>query len=123
MKQALIVVDVQESFRKRPYWRGEDFPVFLKNVQSLIDLARARNIPVVQVFHEELTDDSSHPFSRGSGMVRTMPELRPDPRSLTARRHRSAMRGMPSPLRFQAPLSSIPSTRSISAWPAGNKVS
>ncbi|HVW69039.1 MAG TPA: isochorismatase family protein [Steroidobacteraceae bacterium] len=93
MKQALIVVDVQESFRKRPYWRGEDFPVFLKNVQSLIDLARARNIPVVQVFHEELTDDSSHPFSRGSGMVRTMPELSIDPDAIFHKQVHSAMFG------------------------------
>ena len=42
MKQALIVIDVQESFRKRPYWRGEELPAFLKNVQSLIDRANAR---------------------------------------------------------------------------------
>ena len=52
MKQALIVVDVQESFRKRPYWKGDDLPAFLKNVQSLIDLASARAIPIVQVFHQ-----------------------------------------------------------------------
>jgi nicotinamidase-related amidase len=75
MKQALIVVDVQESFRKRPYWRAEELPAFLANVQSLIDLARARDIPVLQVFHQELNDDVSDPFSRASGLVRPMPEL------------------------------------------------
>ena len=75
MKQALIVVDVQESFRQRPYWQGHELPAFLKNVQSLIDLCRARGIPVVQVFHEELTNDASDPFSRTSGFVRPMPEL------------------------------------------------
>jgi len=75
MKQALIVVDVQESFRQRPYWRGNELPAFLKNVQSLIDLSQARGIPVVQVFHEELTGDASDPFSRSSGLVRAMPEL------------------------------------------------
>ena len=37
MKQALIVVDVQESFRRRPYFREQDLPGFLGNVQSLID--------------------------------------------------------------------------------------
>ena len=41
MKQALIVIDVQESFRQRPYWRGDELPAFLKNVQSLIDQANA----------------------------------------------------------------------------------
>jgi nicotinamidase-related amidase len=75
MKQALIIVDVQESFRKRPYWRGEECPAFLKNVQSLIDLSRSRGIPIVQVFHQELTEDASDPFSRSSGLVRPMPEL------------------------------------------------
>jgi nicotinamidase-related amidase len=75
MKQALIVVDVQESFRKRPYWRADELPAFLKNVQSLIDRANARAIPIAQVFHEELTDDASDPFSRSSGHVRAMSEL------------------------------------------------
>jgi nicotinamidase-related amidase len=75
MNQALIVIDVQESFRHRPYWRGDELPAFLKNVQSLIDLSRARGIAVAQVFHEELTNDPTDPFSRSSGLVRPMPEL------------------------------------------------
>jgi nicotinamidase-related amidase len=75
MKQALIVIDVQESFRQRPYWRADELPTFLKNVQSLIDRSRANGIPVAQVFHEEQTDDATDPFSRASGLVRPMPEL------------------------------------------------
>lgn len=75
MKQALIVVDVQESFRRRPYWRADELPAFLKNVQSLIDLSGARGIPIVQVFHENPTSDASDPFSRSSRFVRPMPEL------------------------------------------------
>jgi nicotinamidase-related amidase len=80
MKQALIVVDVQESFRQRPYWRGEEWPAFLKNVQSLIDRSRSRGLPIAQIFHEDLTEDASDPFSRSSGFVRPMAELslRPD---------------------------------------------
>jgi hypothetical protein len=34
MKQALILVDVQESFRRRPYFRDEELPRCLRNVQS-----------------------------------------------------------------------------------------
>jgi nicotinamidase-related amidase len=75
MNQALIVIDIQESFRKRPYWRGDEFPAFLRNVQSLIDRCRTRGIAVAQVFHEELTSDPLDPFSRASGFVRAMPEL------------------------------------------------
>jgi nicotinamidase-related amidase len=41
MTQALIVIDVQESFRQRPYWRAGEVQAFLKNVQSLVDRARA----------------------------------------------------------------------------------
>ena len=76
MKQALIVVDVQESFRRRPYFQEEDLPAFLRNVQSLIDSCRSRDIPIVQVFHEEPGDDPDNPFCRISGCVRTMHELR-----------------------------------------------
>ena len=75
MKQALIVVDVQESFRRRPYFREEDLPAFLSNVQSLLDRCRSRDIPIAQVFHEEPPDIPDNPFSAASGCVRAMREL------------------------------------------------
>jgi nicotinamidase-related amidase len=50
---ALIVIDVQESFRQRPYWSDEDVPLFLTRLQALIHGARKQGIPVVQVFHVE----------------------------------------------------------------------
>ena len=75
MKQALILVDVQESFRRRPYFRDEELPRFLRNVQSLINRCQSRGIALVQVFHQELTDDAANPFSAASGCVRAMPEL------------------------------------------------
>lgn len=75
MKQALIVVDVQESFRRRPYFRDEELPQFLRNVQSLINRCQARDIAVVQVLHQELSDDAGNPFTVASGCVRAMPEL------------------------------------------------
>ena len=46
MPQALLVIDVQESFRRRPYWQPEEAPAFLANVQALADRCRARGIPV-----------------------------------------------------------------------------
>ena len=75
MPQALLVIDVQESFRHRPYFRPEGVAAFLRNVQSLIDRCDSRGIPVVQVFHRELPDDPANPFAAASGWVRTMPEL------------------------------------------------
>ncbi|HEU4636219.1 MAG TPA: isochorismatase family protein [Edaphobacter sp.] len=65
---ALLVVDVQESFRHRPYWSGADVPRFMERVQALVDGARAQAIPVVQIFHVE----PAGAFSLKSGHVRTM---------------------------------------------------
>jgi len=75
MKQALILVDVQESFRRRPYFRDEELPRFLRNVQSLINRCQSRDIALLQVFHEELSGDAANPFAAASGCVRAMPEL------------------------------------------------
>jgi nicotinamidase-related amidase len=75
MKQALIVIDVQESFRRRPYFREQDLPAFVRNVQSLIDRCQARSIPIVQVFHQEPGDDVDNPFTAASGCVRALREL------------------------------------------------
>ena len=72
---ALIVVDVQESFRYRPYWRDSDAQAFLERLQALIDGAGALGIPIVQVFHVE----DSGVFSLASGHVRTLAGLRLEP--------------------------------------------
>src|SRR5262249_1575767 len=73
---ALLVIDVQESFRARPYWRAEEVPGFLDNVQSLIDAFRQRGLPIVQVFHQEPKTEASNPFNPASGLVRPLSELR-----------------------------------------------
>lgn len=93
MKQALIVIDVQESFRRRPYFRPEELPAFLRNVQSLIDRCRARGIPIVQVFHQEPDEDPANPFSAASGCVRSMPELSIEPDVQVLKQVHSAMFG------------------------------
>ena len=93
MKQALIVVDVQESFRRRPYFREHDLPAFLRNVQSLIERCEARGIPVVQVFHQELPDDPGNPFTAASGYVRAMPEIALHPAAVFYKQVHSAMFG------------------------------
>jgi len=86
---ALIVVDVQESFRQRPYWDGADVPAFLDSLQRLIDGAKARRIPVVQIFHVE--DEGV--FSQASGFVRTMAGLSIDPDAIFHKRSHSALVG------------------------------
>jgi nicotinamidase-related amidase len=80
MKQALLVIDAQESFRSRPYFNDEELPGFLRNTQSLIDRCQAQGIAVVQVFHREPGEDAANPFTAASGKVRALRELslRPD---------------------------------------------
>jgi nicotinamidase-related amidase len=74
-RTALLVIDVQESFRNRPYWRADDLPAFLANTQALIDRCRQQDIPILQIFHQEPGADSGNPFHPQSGLVRAMPEL------------------------------------------------
>ena len=93
MKQALIVVDVQESFRSRPYFRDAELPAFLHNVQTLIDGCAARGIAIVQVFHREPDEDPANPFTMASGQVRTMAELSLRPAIVIYKEVHSALLG------------------------------
>lgn len=86
---ALIVVDAQESFRHRPYWSDADAPAFLASLQALIDGARARGIPVVQVFHVE--DEGA--FALESGWVKTIAGLAIRPDAVFHKRSHSALVG------------------------------
>lgn len=91
---ALIVVDVQESFRHRPYWSEADLPAFLERQQALIDGARARGIPVVQIFHVE----DSGVFSLASGHVIAMQGLDIQPDATFHKHRHSALVGSSLPV-------------------------
>jgi nicotinamidase-related amidase len=67
----LLVIDAQQSFQHHPYWSELDAPVFLERMQALIDGAKARRIPIVQIFHVE----EEGVFSLSSGHVRTFAAL------------------------------------------------
>ncbi len=73
---ALLVIDVQESFRHAPYWSDEDLTPFTERLQMLIDGAASQGLPVLQVFHVAPTGH----FSLASGHVRTLASvaIRPD---------------------------------------------
>ncbi len=86
---ALLVVDVQESFRHRPYWSDSDVPLFLDNLRSLIGGAQSRNIPVIQIFHVE----DSGAFSLGSGHVMPLRDLSFTPDAVFHKRSHSALVG------------------------------
>jgi len=89
VRTALLVVDAQESFRHRPYWNDHDVPLFLLRLQALIDGARARGIPVVQIFHVE----ESGAFSVTSGHVKTIDGISIIPGVVFYKRSHSALVG------------------------------
>jgi nicotinamidase-related amidase len=68
---ALLVIDVQESFRHRDYFDEAEIPAYLKAQQALIDHARTKGYAVVQIFH----CDGDGPFHKDSGHVRTLEGL------------------------------------------------
>jgi nicotinamidase-related amidase len=90
MKSALIVIDVQQSFRHRPYWSDVGAAAFVERLQSLIDLCDARAVPVLQVFHVE-EGGIENPFSRASGHVTAFPELKINPAAVFTKSVHSAM--------------------------------
>lgn len=69
MKTCLIVIDVQESFRHRPYSTERDMPAYLAAQNALIEGCVARGVPVVRVFHTDGPDSVDNPFSVASGHV------------------------------------------------------
>jgi len=75
MKTCLIVIDVQESFRHRPYFTEHDLPAYLAAQNALIDGCVARGVPVVRVFHSEGPEVKANAFSQVSGLVRPLQGL------------------------------------------------
>jgi nicotinamidase-related amidase len=93
VKQALLIIDAQESFRHRPYYRPEELPQFLSNVQLLHDRCRAAGIAVVQALHHEPPDEATNPFALASGLVRTLPGLALQPDVVVYKQVHSALYG------------------------------
>lgn len=73
MNRALIVIDVQESFRQRDAWRTTNNPDIADDVNTLVHAARADGDLVVWVLHAE--PGTGGVFDPASGHVRLMPEL------------------------------------------------
>jgi nicotinamidase-related amidase len=75
MTNALVVIDVQESFRARPLWRTLHNPALIANVGRLVEAARAAGDLVVWVLHAE--PGSGGHFDPANGYVRIVDELTP----------------------------------------------
>lgn len=75
MTKALIVIDVQESFRQQPVWRLTSNPDIVEKVNRLVEHARAEGDLVVWVLHAEA--GSGGVFDPASGHVRLIAGLSP----------------------------------------------
>ena len=75
MKTCLIVIDVQESFRHRPYFRADSLPAYLAVQNALVQGCVAAGVPVVRVLHSDGPEQTDNPFSQASGQVRPLEGL------------------------------------------------
>lgn len=88
LKTALLLIDVQESFRARPYWSDADAPAFLARANALLAGAAQAGVPVVQVFHTDGPNTADNAFSPASGLVRPLAGLAPFDPVLVVHKHR-----------------------------------
>jgi len=76
MQKALIVIDVQESFRQRPNWALTSDLDIVTKVDRLVQHARAEGDLVVWVLHAE--PGSGNVFDPAEGFVRYIDGLKPE---------------------------------------------
>jgi nicotinamidase-related amidase len=76
-KRALVVIDVQESFRQRPSWATISNPDIAKSVGRLVEAFRARGEFIVWVLHVE--PGTGNVFDPERGFVRCLDGLEPGP--------------------------------------------
>jgi nicotinamidase-related amidase len=77
MASALVVIDVQESFRLRPLWAAVSAPDIVERVGRLVEATRGRGDLVVWVLHAE--HGTGTVFDPEWGYVRLMEGLVPAP--------------------------------------------
>jgi nicotinamidase-related amidase len=75
MTSALLVIDVQESFRTRPLWAANSNPDIVAKVNRLVGAARDRGDLVVWLLHTE--PGTGGAFDPACGHVRLMAGLEP----------------------------------------------
>ncbi|WP_027835874.1 cysteine hydrolase family protein [Maritalea myrionectae] len=86
---ALLIIDVQESFRHRDYYQEHYLPDFIDNIQKLITAAKQEGIKLVQIFHTE----PEGVFSKSSGFVKTLSPITITPDLVIEKTRHSAFAG------------------------------
>lgn len=75
MSTALLVIDVQDSFRKIPSWEQISDPDIATKIAKLVDHARMKKDFVVWVLHADY--GTRGPFDPANGLVELQPGLVP----------------------------------------------
>ena len=75
MSRALLVIDVQESFRQLPMWSAMSEPAVAEPVSRLVEHARAEGDLVVWMLHSE--PGSGGAFDPVNGHLRLLDDLAP----------------------------------------------
>jgi nicotinamidase-related amidase len=88
MTRCLIVIDVQESFRHRPYFSETQVNAYLQAQNALIAQSQQRGEPIVRVLHVEGPPFKSNPFALESGYVTPMQGLADFDAALTVTKSR-----------------------------------
>jgi nicotinamidase-related amidase len=76
-RNALLVIDVQESFRQQPRWAASSSPGIAGQVSRLVEAGRSAGDLIVWVLHSE--PGTGTPFDPAGGYVRLMDGLAPGP--------------------------------------------
>jgi nicotinamidase-related amidase len=96
MHTALLLIDVQQSFVHRPYWRSAEARSFLDQANALVVGCVAQGVPVVRIFHVDPPDSADNIFAHASGLIRPLDGLAPFQAALALEKTRhSALAGTP----------------------------
>jgi nicotinamidase-related amidase len=75
MQSCLLLIDVQESFRHRPYFTERDVPAYLGAQNALIAACQQARVPIVRILHVDGPKTASNAFALESGQVRPLEGL------------------------------------------------
>lgn len=87
--RALFVIDAQQSFRHRPYFKEKQAQPYFQAQQALIDSAKVQGFAIVQILH--IDDDIE--FTRHSGLARTIDGINIAPDIIIEKSRHSAFVG------------------------------
>lgn len=72
---ALLVIDVQESFRHCPFFNEAGLPAYLAAQNALIAACQHASVPVIRILHADGPESPTNPFAHASGHVRPLEGL------------------------------------------------